>query len=243
MDEASQRPSFGALIADHGVLASAITDSQFIVHDGSRRKAACNEPVKEAPTTSVESIATAQALLSVVHEFPAANSAVLAREDALHAGAARRFVDSTACFRSHHILIGVLAVSVGVLTCCGSRPHARSIGRGEMPIVLIDFARNLKITRFTIDVLMQRLEHLGSPCDGTTEQWSRFVGLTHESVAACDQLHNALRAKFSGMQSLDTGSITFLNAGFAELHRKIAESIARLNSFEYATAKERSTGS
>ena len=112
-----------------------------------------------------------------------------------------------------------------------------------MPIVLFNFARNLKITRFTIDVLTQRLEHLESRCDGTSEEWSRFVGLTQQSVAACDQLHDALRGKFSGMQSLDTGSIAFLNAGFAQLHRKIAESIARLNSLEYGTAKERSTGS
>ena len=112
-----------------------------------------------------------------------------------------------------------------------------------MPIVLFNFARNLKITRFTIDVLTQRLEHLESPRDGTTEEWSRFVELTHQSVAACDQLHDALRAKFSGTQSLDTGSIAYLNAGLAELHRKIAESIARLNSFEYGTAKVRSMGS
>jgi hypothetical protein len=104
-----------------------------------------------------------------------------------------------------------------------------------MPIVLFDFARNLKITRFTIDVLTQRLEQLESPRDGTSEEWSRLVGLTHASVAACDQLHEALRGKFSGMQSLDTRSIAFLNAGFTELHRKITESIARLNSFEYGT--------
>jgi hypothetical protein len=104
-----------------------------------------------------------------------------------------------------------------------------------MPIVLFNFARNLKITRFTIDVLTQRLEHLESPRDGTSEEWSRFVGLTRESVAACDQLHDALRAKFSGVQSLDSAAIAFLNAGFAELHRKIAESIARLNSFEHGT--------
>jgi len=104
-----------------------------------------------------------------------------------------------------------------------------------MPIVLFDFARNLKITRFMIDVLTQRLEHLEPPRDRTSEEWSRFAGLTHESVAACDQLHDALRGKFSGFQSLDTDSIAFLNAGFAELHRKITESIARLNSFEYGT--------
>jgi hypothetical protein len=111
-----------------------------------------------------------------------------------------------------------------------------------MPIVLFDFARNLKITRFTIDVLTQRLEQLESPRDGTREECARFVGLTHESVAACDQLHDVLRAKFSGMRfsgmrPLDSGAIAFLEAGFAELHRKIAESIARLNSFEYGSAR------
>ena len=104
-----------------------------------------------------------------------------------------------------------------------------------MPIVLLDFARNLKIARFTIDVLTQRLERLES-LDGTGEECERFVGLTHGRVAACDQLHDTLRAKFSSVQSLDSGAIAFLDAGFAELHRKIAESIACLNSFEYGTA-------
>ena len=112
-----------------------------------------------------------------------------------------------------------------------------------MPIVLFDLARNLKITRFTIDVLTQRLEQLESPRDGTSEECARLVGLTHESVAACDQLHDALRAKVSGVQSLDSGAIAFLSAGFVELHRKIAESIARLNSFDHGTARLRSTGS
>jgi hypothetical protein len=83
-----------------------------------------------------------------------------------------------------------------------------------MPIVLFDFARNLKIARFPIDVLTQRLERLESPRDGTSEESARVVGLTHESVAACDQLHAARRAKFSGVQSLDTGAIAFLNAGY-----------------------------
>ena len=43
-----------------------------------------------------------------------------------------------------------------------------------MPIVLFDIARNLKIARFTIDVLTQRLEHLESPGDGTSEEWLRL---------------------------------------------------------------------
>jgi hypothetical protein len=106
-----------------------------------------------------------------------------------------------------------------------------------MPIVLFDFARNLKVTRFTIDVLTQRLVQLESPRDGTSEECARFIDLTHESVVACDQLHDVLRAKYSGVQSLDSGAIAFLNAGFVELHRKIDESMARLNSFEYGTAR------
>ena len=106
-----------------------------------------------------------------------------------------------------------------------------------MPIVLFNFARNLKITRFTIDVLTQRLEQLESPRDGTSEECARFVGSTYESLADCDQLHDALHARFSGVQSLDSGAIAFLSAGFVELHREIAESIARLNSFEYGTAR------
>jgi hypothetical protein len=118
-------------------------------------------------------------------------------------------------------------------------PCAVNSGRGDLPIVRFDFSRNLKITRFTIDVLTQRLEQLQSPRDGTSEECVRFVGLTHESVAACDQLHDALRAKVSGVQSLDSGAIAFLNAGFVDLHRKSAESIARLNSFEYGTASSR----
>jgi hypothetical protein len=88
-----------------------------------------------------------------------------------------------------------------------------------MPIDLFDLARNLKITRFTIDVLTQRLERLELPRDSTSDECTRFVGLTHESVAACDQLHDALHEKFSGVQSLDSGAIAFLNAGFLELHR------------------------
>lgn len=106
-----------------------------------------------------------------------------------------------------------------------------------MRIVLFEFARNLKITRFTIDVLTQRLEQLESLRDGTSEHCERFVGLTHGRVAACDQLHNTLRAKFFSAQSLDSGAIAILDAGFVELHRKIAESIACLNLFEYGTAR------
>jgi len=54
MDEASQRPSYGALVSNQGVIASAMTDSQFNFKDGSRRQAACNEPVKDYAPGSTE---------------------------------------------------------------------------------------------------------------------------------------------------------------------------------------------
>jgi len=42
MDEASQHPPYSALVSSR-----AMTGSQFIVNDGSRRQAARNEPVKD----------------------------------------------------------------------------------------------------------------------------------------------------------------------------------------------------
>jgi hypothetical protein len=105
-----------------------------------------------------------------------------------------------------------------------------------MPPLLFGFARNLKISRFTIDVLMQRLTHLQSPGEREVEQ---LVGQTLESVVACDRLHNELREQFRGIQALDVGAIASFNARFEELHRRIGDSIARLNAFEYGTASER----
>lgn len=64
-----------------------------------------------------------------------------------------------------------------------------------MRIVLFDFPRNLKITHFTINVLTRRLDYVESPRDGTSDEGSRFAGLVHESIAACDPLHDALRGK------------------------------------------------
>jgi hypothetical protein len=105
-----------------------------------------------------------------------------------------------------------------------------------MPSLLFGFARNLKISRFTIDVLMQRLTHLQSPREREAEQ---LVGQTMKSVVACDELHNELREQFRSIRPLDVGAIASFNARFEELHRRISDSIARLNSFEYGTASER----
>jgi hypothetical protein len=106
-----------------------------------------------------------------------------------------------------------------------------------MPIELFDFARDLKISRFTIDVLMQRLTHLNPRPVRAPDDCERFVGQTRESVTACDQLLSELGERFYGIESVDDGAIASLSSGFEDLHRKITESIARLNSFEYASAR------
>ena len=107
-----------------------------------------------------------------------------------------------------------------------------------MPLVQFSFARNLKISRFMIDVLMQRLQDLRPTPYHTSEECAGLVGWAHDRVAACDQLHNELREQFGGIQSLDAVAIASLSAGFDELRRTLAESIARLNSFEFGGVGE-----
>jgi hypothetical protein len=109
--------------------------------------------------------------------------------------------------------------------------------RDIMPIEMFDLARNLKISRFTIDVLMQRLMHLNPRRASAPDECERFVGQTQESVTACDQLLSELRDRLYGTQPVDVGTIASLSSGFEELHRKITESIARLNSFEFASTR------
>ena len=107
-----------------------------------------------------------------------------------------------------------------------------------MPIGQFNFARNLKISRFMIDVLMQRLQDLRPHPYHSLEECEGLVGWAHERVAACDQLHNELRERFSAIRLLDADAIVSLSAEFEELRRKLAEPIARLNSFEFWGAGE-----
>jgi hypothetical protein len=107
-----------------------------------------------------------------------------------------------------------------------------------MPIGQFNFARNMKISRFMIDVLMQRLQDLRPHPYHSPEECGELVGWAHERVAACDQLHNELRERFSAIRPLDADAIVSLSAEFEELRRKLAEPIARLNSFEYRGAGE-----
>ena len=99
-----------------------------------------------------------------------------------------------------------------------------------MSAVLFHLARNLKISRFTIDVLIQRLEHLASRCP---EKYARVFQETKHGVENCDHLHNDLRDRFCGAQSFDGRSIASLTAAFEELSRRIADSISGCNVFEF----------
>jgi len=96
--------------------------------------------------------------------------------------------------------------------------------------VLFHFARNLKISRFTIDVLMQRLDQLKPR---RPEGYELLLGKTTAGVEDCDHLHQDLCDRFSGVQSFDSGAIASLSAAFEELHRRITESIANCNVFEF----------
>ena len=107
-----------------------------------------------------------------------------------------------------------------------------------MPIGQFNFARNLKISRFMIDVLMQRLRELRPHPYHSLEECEGLVGWAHDRVAACDRLHNELRERFRGITPLDADEMVSLSAGIEELRRKLAEPIARLNSFEYGGTGE-----
>jgi hypothetical protein len=107
-----------------------------------------------------------------------------------------------------------------------------------MPTGQLNFARNLKITRFMIDVLMQRLQDLRPHPYHSREECEGLVGWAYERVAACDQLHNELHERFSAIRPLDADAIVSLSAEFEELRRKLAEPISRLNTFEYWGAGE-----
>ena len=101
-----------------------------------------------------------------------------------------------------------------------------------MSTILFQFSRKLKISRFTIDVLMERLRNLRPPRQRPAEEWEGFVGRTYESLKACDRLHNELGQQFDVARARDAGDFPSLIDRFEDLHRRISESIASLNSVE-----------
>ncbi len=106
-----------------------------------------------------------------------------------------------------------------------------------MPTILFQLSRKLKMSRFTIDVLMERLTNLRPPRQRAAEEWEGFVGRTYESLKACDRLHNELGKQFDVVRARDAGDFPSLIQRFEDLHRRISESIATLNSFEHGTAR------
>ena len=64
---------------------------------------------------------------------------------------------------------------------------------------------------------------------------NRLIGETNEGVQNCDHLHNDLCDRFCAKQSFDTGSIASLLTTFEELNRRITDSIAKCNAFEFGT--------
>jgi hypothetical protein len=101
-----------------------------------------------------------------------------------------------------------------------------------MSTELFNFVRDVKISRFTIDVLIQRLDQLKPRRHCGPEEYERLLGKANAGVADCDHLLNALRHRFCGVQSFDAGSIASVSAAFEELHRRIAESITNCTIFE-----------
>jgi hypothetical protein len=104
-----------------------------------------------------------------------------------------------------------------------------------MTTILFQFSRKLKLSRFTIDVLTERLRNLRPPLLRAVDEWDRFVGRTYESLRACDQLYTELGEQLHVVETRDGGEFPTLIGRFEDLHRRIAESISTLNSFENGT--------
>ena len=98
-----------------------------------------------------------------------------------------------------------------------------------MPLVIFNFARDLKFSRFTIDVLMQRIAEFHPPRHRAPQEYESFIGPTREKVSACDQLHQELSQQFHRVRSWDPGSVASISARFEEFHRRLADAIASLN--------------
>jgi hypothetical protein len=102
-----------------------------------------------------------------------------------------------------------------------------------MPTEPFNLVRDMNISRFTIDVLMRRLDQLKPRRHCGPEEYERLLGKTNAGVADCDHLLNDLRDRFCGAKSFDAGSIASVSAAFEELHRRIAESITNCDVLEF----------
>lgn len=107
----------------------------------------------------------------------------------------------------------------------------------ERNVPLFQFNRNLKLSRFTVDVLMQRLTHLKSERHCAPDECLRSIDQANASVTACDQLQNELHQRLNSGRPIDLGTMASMVAMLREMRRNVTESIARLNSFEYGIVR------
>ncbi|MDP9066297.1 MAG: hypothetical protein M3O06_10580 [Pseudomonadota bacterium] len=99
-------------------------------------------------------------------------------------------------------------------------------------MVLFNFTKKLKITRFTLDVLMQRVINLKPARRKADEAAKRLLDQSSESIDACERMHDSLRKRLFPVESLDGYAIASLGADFDELDRKISELVRQLSSLE-----------
>jgi hypothetical protein len=96
-----------------------------------------------------------------------------------------------------------------------------------------NFVRNVQVSRFTIDVLIQRLNQLKPRRHCGPEEYERLLGKTYAGVACCNYLLKDFRERFCEVHSFDAGSIASASAAFEDLQRRIAESITNCNILEF----------
>lgn len=106
-----------------------------------------------------------------------------------------------------------------------------------MAIVSFNMLRDLKFTRFTIDVLLQRIAQLVPPHNRGRAECERFVGDSRAAVATCDRLHDEISDRVHGIQPPDASALMSLRARLQELHRKIAAEITRFDLFEHGAER------
>lgn len=95
---------------------------------------------------------------------------------------------------------------------------------------IFHLTRKLKFSRFTIEVLSQRLEQLNSLCP---EEYGPVLSAAKRGVQHCEHLHDELRGQLCGAQSLDAVSIASLLAAFDELNRGVKDLLAQCNEFAF----------
>ena len=93
-------------------------------------------------------------------------------------------------------------------------------------------ARKLKISRFTIDVLLQRLAHLTESPDAAFGACEDLVHQIQARVADCDQWHDTLCSRFIAISWRELDAMEALNADFIELQCKITILLTCVNRLE-----------